>query len=158
MLTRFLITCWVGAAALFVITTIVETRSPLLDSETKGLLALMRFPHYYQFGFATVGAAWLFGWFAKFGRARYWCYQLLLSVVLVLMLVDYFVIYLPLEEMLKLAEAARPANFQTLHEYSKQINHAHVSGSLLAALIVCWPNRVCQKSETTNQANEKDAV
>ena len=46
---------WVGAAALFVITSIFEQTSPEFGSLIRDQLATIRFPLYYQFGFAALG-------------------------------------------------------------------------------------------------------
>ena len=56
-ISRFAISAWVGAACLFVVTTLKEVRSPQLDSVTKSELAVLRFPVYYTFAFSLVVVA-----------------------------------------------------------------------------------------------------
>ena len=48
---------WVGAAILFVVTSVREVQSTDFDSNTKDHLALLRFPAYYLFGFTLVPVA-----------------------------------------------------------------------------------------------------
>ena len=54
---RFLLAAWVGAAVLFVITSVAEQTSEHFDSLIRDQLATIRFPLYYQFGFACLFGA-----------------------------------------------------------------------------------------------------
>ena len=140
-LSRFSISAWVGAAALFVVASVVEQTGPF-PSEVKDHLALVRFPWYYAFGFSLVGfslaASLMAAGHPAVPSARLWAFRGLTAAALAMMIADYFWIYRPLVEMLT-ASGVKPAEFVTYHEASKHINFADVSICFLAALIVCWP-------------------
>jgi hypothetical protein len=144
-ISRFAVAAWVGAAALFVYETLLQIRSPELDSTTKSVLALLGFPAYYEFGFGLVLAALLAGLIARGHFAvRPWQMRLylgLLILALALMVCDYVFIYRPLEKMTADVTQARPASFQTYHTASEWINAVHIGLCLLAALLIAWPNR-----------------
>lgn len=149
-LSRFAVSAWVGAACLFVVTSVQEQISPRIDSATRGYLALLRFPTYYQFGFALVAAAGLFG-VAAWGHAavRGWRMKLslgLLVLALAGMTVDYVLIYRPLAEMTRNEVEARPAAFHSYHRASMWANTTTVSLCLLAALLINWPDQTSGKS------------
>ena len=55
-LLRFLLAAWVGAAVLYVITSVAEQISPDFDSRIRDQLATIRFPIYYKFGAFIYGA------------------------------------------------------------------------------------------------------
>jgi hypothetical protein len=143
-IARFSIAAWVGAAALFVVTGVHEVRSPELDSAAKNVLAALRFPSYYAFGFALVSVALVCGLVARFrspaqrpSPSR--IALALLVLALCLMVVDYVWIYRPLEGMMLVPDAARPAHFQTYHRASMWINTVDVGLCLVAALWMCRP-------------------
>ena len=56
-MARLAVPAWVGAASLFVMTTLAEVRSPDLDSIAKSHLAVLRFPLYYLFAFTLLVTA-----------------------------------------------------------------------------------------------------
>jgi len=140
-LSRFAISAWVGAAALFVVTTLREVHSPQLDSATKSELAVLRFPGYYMFAFSLVTAALVFAvcGAGAMGKARRWISIGLVGLVLILTGVDYLWVYQPLAEMTAAVEEARPASFVDYHRASKWLNTAQVSLAAIAALVMCWP-------------------
>ena len=53
---RFCPAAWVGAAFLFVATSVTEQVQPSFAPATKDTLALVRFPWYYGVGFALLSA------------------------------------------------------------------------------------------------------
>lgn len=140
-LSRSCIAAWVGAAALFVVTTLKEVRAPQLDSTTKAELAVLRFPGYYQFGFGLVMAALVLSvaWPACVSRIRRFSVVALLVAGLLVMCVDYFVVFQPLLKMTAAVDQARPANFVQYHEASKWLNTVQVSLSAAAAVVLSWP-------------------
>jgi len=140
-LSRFAISAWVGAACLFVLTTLREVHSPKLDSVTKAELVTLRFPVYYGFSFGLLAMALIMAlcWSPIVSGLRRWTTLGLLSLILVVTAVDYIWIYKPLEKMTAATDEARPAEFVVLHQASRWINTGQVSASALAALIVCWP-------------------
>ena len=145
MLSRFCLSAWVGAAALFVVNGIRQVMSPQLDSYTKDLLITLRFDPYYVFGFSLVGAGLVLGVIASplFSRARTILFTLLLIAALILMGFDYVRVYRPLLEMITPPGQARPAGFRDLHHLSELINTIHVGLAFVAALTFSWPSAAC---------------
>lgn len=143
ILARFAIAAWVGAAVLFVITSIQEARSPLFDSVTKAELANLRFPSYYAFGFTLVAASLACGLWARkapaVGARQMTVFLLLTGIALVVMAADYVWIYRPLSDMIAQPTEARPARFQTLHQFSQYVNTVHIGLCLAAALVIHRP-------------------
>lgn len=142
-LSRFCASAWVGAATLFVVTSVREVTFPAFDSATRSALASLRFPAYYGFGFGLVGGAFVASLFAPVvisgSSARMRLYQCLLAAALLAMVADYAFIYTPLAEMTAAAESARPANFATYHRASMYVNAAQLGLCFIASFIVCWP-------------------
>ena len=143
MLARTATSAWVGAAVLFVITSVREVRYAGFDSATRDILAALRFPPYYLFGFTAVGiglvATAIALAAARISRLRGAAALVLLIAAALLMAVDYVWIYGPLAEMIVPPGAPKPARFQTLHVASEWINTADVALVLLAALLLNWP-------------------
>ncbi len=142
-ISRFAVAAWVGAAVLFVVTSLMEVLSPELDSTTKTALALLRFPAYYACGFVLLITALIGGLVTcrtsdAVGRATKIAVGLL-TVALLLMLADYIWIYGPIVSMIEIPQAARPANFQDYHKASMYINTADVGLCFVAALLLCRP-------------------
>lgn len=147
-LARFLLSAWVGGAALFVIInvgTLGVVSSPDFDR-----LTVVRFPIYYRFGFIAVGLS-LVALLASFRgtslpRRRQLIAIILVAAGLALMLYDYRQIYLPLESMITPPGQARPMEFRPLHIRSETFNAIHVGLCLIAALTLCWPAPVLSRS------------
>lgn len=148
-LSRFCIAAWVGAAALFVVTTLKEVRAPQLDSTTKAELAVLRFPGYYQFGFALLILALVLSiaWPATVSRVRRYSVVALLIAALLVTCADYFIVFQPLLKMTAAVDQARPANFVQYHEASKWLNTVQVTLAAAAALLLSWPIRSGNASE-----------
>ncbi len=136
---------WVGAAVLFVIIAVREVRHPGFDSATKDTLALLRFPAYYAGGFVLISAALAGTFVALLGRtkgqrrsvlAAAW----LLLLVLVLLVADYFAIYLPIVGMIVPVGRARSEAFDAYHRASMIINFCDVALCAIAAVLLCWHN------------------
>ena len=134
---------WVFAAALFVVTTIAEVRSPKLGSVAKAHLAELRFPSYYTFGFGLLAIASVTSVVAfrppRFGVGRFRAIVVLLALSLAFITVDYLWVFGPLLEMTTDVQTARPANFQTYHRLSMGINAAGLITALAAGIAVSWP-------------------
>ncbi len=139
--SRFALSAWVGAATLFVVTTLREVQSPNLTSPTKAHLAALRFPPYYALAFSLIGVALLCAMVGlrSAGRWRQVSAVSLIALALLLTTADYHWVYKPLEQMTAAAEQSRPANFVSYHHASKWINAVQVTVSMIAALTVCWP-------------------
>lgn len=148
-LARFALSAWVGAAALFVVNGVREVTSTDFDSMTRDRLVTLRFPAYYEFGFALVGVA-LVCLVLTLGarlmpRKRQITAVVLAGLALAVMTYDFKTVYQPLEKMITPPGQARPMEFTRLHERSKTINSLHVGLSLVAAILICWPASVEQQ-------------
>src|SRR3712207_5349650 len=80
---------WVGAALLFVTTSVTEQLQPTFDPATKDTLALIRFPWYYGTGATLLAAAFLSTLFAGLRRGTRTAALLLLVAAGLLMSGDY---------------------------------------------------------------------
>jgi len=113
---------WVGAALLFVLTSITEQLDPAFDAATRDRLALIRFPWYYGTGAILL--------FVSFGSAAIACGKrtptkiaaVLLFLAGSVMAADYTFVYRPLRERLSPVGVERTAEFRQLHEWSERIN------------------------------------
>jgi hypothetical protein len=137
-LLRFSLCAWVGAATLFVITGIREVTSPEIAPATKNLLASIRFPAYYVFGFtlvvlAAVCAAALRGKVRPASRGT--TIVALLAIVLLLMIGDYVFVFQPLMDLMDLPDARDDPEFTTYHNWSKYVNFASVGLCLVTAVL-----------------------
>ena len=144
MIARFALSAWIGAAALFVVTSIAEQRSPTFGSAEKNVLAALRFPAYYSFGFVLVGLGLVAGAIGvdRKSRCRSWLMIVgCLTLALILMLVDYLAIYSPLYAIVTDPSGVRDARFIELHRLSEQINTVDVTLCLIAALTACWSEK-----------------
>ncbi len=143
-IVRFALSAWIGAAALFVVTSIAEQRSTAFGSDVKNVLAALRFPSYYSFGFVLVGLGLVGG---AMGidrlrqRRRWFAIVSCLMLALLLMLVDYFTVYSPLYAIVTDSSGVRDARFMQLHRWSEQINTIDVALCLFAAIAACWPEK-----------------
>ncbi len=143
-IARFALSAWIGAAALFVVASIAEQRSTTFGSDVKNVLAALRFPAYYGFGFVLVGLGFVGGAMGidRHQSRRRWCVLVgCLVPALVLMIVDYFAIYSPLHAIVTDPSGVRDARFQQLHQWSEQINTIDVTLCAIAAIAVCWPEK-----------------
>ena len=141
-LARLFLSAWIGAAALFVCTSVSEQMSPTIGSDVKNSLAAIRFPWYYGFGFGLVGAGFVssvcgISWARQ--RVRWTIVAASLVLTLILMAVDYVAIYTPLRAIVTDPSGVREARFIELHRWSERINALYLSTCLIAALSVCWP-------------------
>ena len=149
MIARLSLAAWVGAAGLFVATSIREVRPRQagfefeFDSTTRDQLVTLRFPLYYGFGFALVGAGLVATGAAcghpAVGRRRFWIAIALLVIAVVTMIADYVWVYQPLTAMIDPPGGTKPASFVTYHNASKWINETNVTLVLIAAGLLSWP-------------------
>ena len=141
---RLSLAAWVGAAMLFVITSVAEQRSPAFDSIIRDQLATLRFPWYYMFGticlsLALVGST--VGALLSTGGVRK---RLLAASILTLLSggiagADYACVYSPLQSLIEPPGKSRTEDFIVLHERSRLINEIHLGLALLAAVVICIP-------------------
>ncbi len=151
-LSRLCLAGWFCASVLFVVTTVQEIGSPQIEALTKSHLADLRFPIYYDFGFALLITGLLTGvvgcQLSGIGKWRARTTSALVVICLLLMVVDYFWIYATLREMTSDPRAARPAEFVTYHEASMQINSLEMLLALVAAAAISWPQ--CQPAGSSD--------
>ena len=155
-LARLSLSAWIGAAALFVVTSISEQRSTEFDSGVKNVLAALRFPNYYLFGFVLVGVGLIGSAIGLSGRQhRRRCMVIVTTLVLALalMVTDYLFVYSPLHEIVTRPDGVRDARFMELHRWSETINTIDVALCLVAAIAVCWPERL---AETLTRSASED--
>ncbi len=143
---RLSLSAWVGAAALFVITSVAEQVSPDFDSRIRDQLATIRFPLYYQFGFGALGVSILSGLAAlKLSsgcqKKRVRAAVIFASLSLAGAAADYVWVYLPLQELISPPGKAREQGFVELHERSRHANEVHITLALLAAVFACSPEK-----------------
>jgi hypothetical protein len=159
-IARFAPAAWVGAAALFVVTSIREQTAPAFDQVTRDALAVLRFPDYYAFGFTLIGTALVCALVARnhpaVSRLRAWVSVGLLAAALLLTVADYLWIYRPLAEMLDPPGRSRPAEFDAYHKASMWINLIDVGMCLAAAVVLSAPRRTCSSQETRAAAGRAD--
>lgn len=145
LISRFLLSAWVGAAALFVVNGVQLARSPAFDSAARERIALVRFPAFYLFGFVCVGASLLCAVGAHYAesgpRRRIRIAILLVTIALLVMAADYVCVYRPLEAMVTAPGHSRPPEFAGYHRASGVINAAHVGLCFAAAMALCRPQR-----------------
>ena len=143
-LARFCTSAWIGAASLFVVVGVIEVTRGGFDSTTKDALVAIRFPAFYAFGTILGISAWIGAWFAgnttSLTRGRRRSVIGLLTMVLVLMAVDYFWIYQPLLQMVTPPGQTKPSSFAGYHEASKWINLAGLMLCFFACLLINWPS------------------
>ena len=143
-LLRLLLAAWIGGAILYVITSIAEQTSDHFGSVARDHLATIRFPLYYKFGFVIhslsllIAAAGLIS-ATRTSRKRLISTLALISISGILILLDYFFVYSPLQEMITPAGKARTAEFVQLHKWSTYANLVHLSVMLIAAIVISLP-------------------
>ena len=145
-IARLFLVAWIGGAALFVITSIAEQRRPEFDSAAKDRLATVRFPLYYQFGTYCLGTSTVAAAIATLTAKRENRKRLITSLTLCILSAgiaayDYQEVYVPLQKAITPPGQVRGPEFITLHERSATVNEIHLSLALLAAILICIPNR-----------------
>lgn len=146
MATRLAISFWVGGAILFVITSVAEQRHPQFDSTIRDQLATVRFPLYYVFGWGCLGttlitaaiAATLNNGCLRKRLLACFCLTLLSTAIAV---ADYKWVYQPLQVLITPPGQARTQQFMALHDQSRIINEVHLTIALIAAIIICLPEK-----------------
>lgn len=141
---RLALSAWVGGAALFVITSVAEQTSPLFGSVARDQLATIRFPLYYQFGFAALAISIFSGLLLLIVGRTFRRSQLLIVLTLTILsfagaVADYVWVYRPLQQLIEPPGQVRDQQFVTLHYRSRHANEIHVTLALLAAVAACIP-------------------
>lgn len=154
-LTRFCLSAWCGAAALFVSVALRPVRTPLFDSEMRAQLANMLFPGYYAAGTGLLLASLLGILFGNWSGIRRLALLALTFCALTCLTVDYFTIYSPLAEMSRqvwMEHAAPSARFRNYHLASMGINSVMLLLCLSAAVVACLSPAPQPKTQTSETA------
>jgi len=149
---RLSLSLWVGGAMLFVITSVAEQTYSEFDSVIRDQLATIRFPLYYLFGWGCLGIATVstaLGALLQRGCLRKrmiaaFCLTLLSTAIAV---VDYKWVYQPLQTLITPPGKARTQEFMTLHDRSRIINETHLTIALIAAILICLPDKPATAAE-----------
>lgn len=158
-LLRFSLCAWVGAAALFVITGILEVTSSEIEPAIKNHLAAIRFPAYYAVGFSLVGLAAVcaVALRGRFQSARRGMLIVgLLAAVVLLMTGDWFFVFCPLLDLMQLPDARETSEFASYHEWSKNLNFVSV-GLCLVAAVVALREAGLNQNHSLNQNGQASA-
>ncbi len=144
VLLRLLLAAWVGAAVLYVITSVAEQTSSHLDSLTRDQLATIRFPLYYRFGLGIHVAGIVFGFVVwnrspSENRRRFLFVFLLILLSSLLITLDYSFVYLPLQQLITPPGQVRSQQFIQLHNMSRHANEVHLTVILVAAILASLP-------------------
>ena len=132
---------WVGAALLFVATSVTEQVHPSFDVETKNTLALIRFPWYYGTSFplllTAAVAALAAGWRRPKNTNAATASSLLLFFAQGILGIDFSLVYRPLRKLLESPGTGRGAEFERLHFWSEGLNSAVFLLAAAAAVTLC---------------------
>ena len=143
---RLFLVAWIGGAALFIITSIAEQRTPEFDSIDKDRLATIRFPLYYLYGAFCLSTAILTTGLAIATTPQGSRKKLITGFTLCVLSAfvagyDYVAVYSPLQQAITPPGQVRGPDFLSLHQQSEFINEVHISLALLAAILICLPAR-----------------
>jgi len=136
---RLVLACWVGAAVLFIWTSIAEQVFPDFNSTIRDQLATIRFPFYYITGTACCTLALASGVLCRSLSRRLTVALILITAASVIFACDYWFIYRPLQELIIPAGQPRTEQFVDLHTWSRNINIFHLILVLLAAIQALQP-------------------
>jgi len=142
---RITLAGWVGAAVLFVITSIAEQVSPDFNSTTRDQLATIRFPFYYATGVVCCTLALASGVLCRSISGRATVALILVVAAAIVLALDYCFVYGPLQDLIIPPGQQRTeqfsAQFDELHTWSRNVNTFHLLLILLAAVQVSLPAR-----------------
>ncbi|MCP4170970.1 MAG: hypothetical protein GY758_09390 [Fuerstiella sp.] len=152
VLLRLLLAAWIGAAVLYVITSVAEQTSLLFDSVSRDQLATIRFPLYYGFGLGIHVAGVVFAFVVwntstPENRRRFLVIFLLVLLSGLLITLDYSFVYLPLQQLITPPGQVRSQQFVQLHMMSRHANEVHLTVMLIAAILASLPLRVAEPPE-----------
>ncbi|MCH2210650.1 MAG: hypothetical protein MK110_05075 [Fuerstiella sp.] len=125
---------WIGAAVLFIITSIAEQKFPAFDSMLRDQLATIRFPFYYAFGISCCTAAIAAGVICRNLSRHLQIAMLLTTLAAVVFALDYWFVYRLLQELIIPAGSPRTEQFEKLHTWSRNVNSVHLLLVLIAAV------------------------
>ena len=130
---------WVGAALLFVATSVAEQVSPGFDAVTRDRLATIRFPWYYAAGTASGTLALASGVLCRRLSGRIRLALAATAAAGVVFALDYMWIYRPLQDLILPPGQPRSAEFTRLRAWSRNVNMVHLLLILFAAVQAAVP-------------------
>ncbi len=150
LMSRLLLSGWVGASLFFIWVTILVAKSDL-SSEVKDMIAIVRFPVIYKFSFGLLVPAYLFH-LASFRAmrpclTRWLIVAFLVPLLLALGTLDYYNIYLPLADMIDPPGMARPMEFRVYHEASERMGGFMWVLGLVTAMMLNWPVKAAKPED-----------
>lgn len=141
---RTVLSFWLGAAVLFVATSIREITSPRISEASREVLPAVRFPLYYGFGISCVLLA--LGLTVYLLRTRVWgqirngTMIALVSILALVTLADYFWVYRGLLDLMQSGQLDGP-RFELYHQLSMWVNALALGICAAAAALANWPVR-----------------
>lgn len=158
---RLFLVSWIGGAALFVITSIAEQRTPEFDSIDKDRLATIRFPLYYLYGAiclstGTAATGLAIATTPRGNRKKLIAGFTLCVLSAVVASYDYVAVYSPLQKAITPPGQVRGPEFLSLHQQSEFINEVHVLLAAIAAILICMPARQYYKTPNVSNATVAD--
>ena len=141
---RLSLSAWVGAAVLFVITSVAEQVFPEFTSKIRDQLATIRFPWYYATGTLCCTFALSAGIVCRSLSRRLTLALIAAALASAVMAADYLYIYRPLQALIIPAGQPRTDQFEQLHTWSRNVNILHLLLVLYAAIQASLPLRARQ--------------
>jgi hypothetical protein len=143
---RTSIAVWVGAAVLFVVVGISEVVHSSFESDIRDQLVVIRFPWFYRFGITLIALSLLATLAAEpggdFSRRMKIVTSWLLAAALMLMIAEYFSVYLKLAELVTPPGKPRTPDFIAYHRASMWLNLANLGICTVAMALLNWPARL----------------
>lgn len=138
---RMATAAWVGAAVLFVLTSVAEQVFPEFNSTVRDQLATIRFPFYYAVGTLACTVALASGVLCRSLSPRLTAALVVVALASVVFALDYWFIYRPLQALIIPPGQPRADEFERLHRWSANVNSLHVLLMLIAAVQTAIPIR-----------------
>ena len=135
-LARLASAMWLGAAFLFVATSVAEQTHPALPVPAKNLVAVIRFPWFYTIGAVFLSIALLSSLAIRRPPRGVAVASVLLMAALVIMFLDYAFIFRPMREEIRANFLERTDRFQTLHSWSEGVNSFEYLLVLIATVLL----------------------
>lgn len=136
---RLTLAFWVGAAVLFVITSVAEQVFPQFNSTIRDQLSTIRFPYYYMTGTACCTVALAAGVLCRSLSSRLTVSLVVVALASGVYAYDYFYVYRPLQELIIPPGQPRTDEFDELHEWSRNVNMVHLILILFAGVHAAIP-------------------
>jgi len=151
VIARICSAAWVGAALLFVITSVTEQMEPAFDAATRDRLALIRFPWYYGTGALLLLVAFFAALVASHKRILIRLAAVAVFLAMCVMAADYVLVFQPLKSRLSPPGAARTPEFRQLHAWSERLNAAGFLLSMSAVALLHASRDVPNKESESPQ-------